>query len=123
MSASEEQPETRIPPISPKVPERQSEETLRKLMFDLVDGRIFVIQQLKDKNLANMVFMPLVFGALEGFDLDTIGTIYEYYSEAGPRSINGYPCFFGFRMLHIDDWRRVLAAAEAETARRENVAI
>lgn len=33
---------------------------------------------------------------------------YEYLSEAGPRSINGYPCFFSHRCLIGKDVKKVL---------------
>jgi len=55
--------------------------------------------------------------------LQNIGVIYEYISKAGPRSINGYPCFFSFRILNKADWLRAHAAIVRELKRREDMEI
>jgi hypothetical protein len=36
------------------------------------------------------------------------GMIYEYMEKAGPRAINGNPVFLSFRMIGIDDTKKVL---------------
>jgi len=44
-----------------------------------------------------MIFMSLALGALADMTeeaINDIGLIYEYWDQAGPRSINGYPIFF-----------------------------
>jgi len=38
--------------------------------------------------------------------LRTIGMLYESYSQAGPRSVNGYPCFFSCKIISIEDTNR-----------------
>jgi len=30
--------------------------------------------------------------------------LYEYMDKAGPRAINGYPCFFSMRILWKENW-------------------
>lgn len=35
--------------------------------------------------------------------IKNIGMVYEYYSEAGPTAINGYPCFYSCKLVSIDD--------------------
>ena len=55
--------------------------------------------------------------------LKQIGCIYEFVDKAGPRSINGYPIFFSFRMIHTDDWARAAAAIEREEKRREKIEV
>lgn len=49
--------------------------------------------------LVNAMFAGLRLG--EG-DLEQLGMIWEHLDKAGPRSINGLPCFFSMRLLHVD---------------------
>ena len=44
--------------------------------------------------------------------LSTIGMIYESHSEAGPRSINGYPFFTSCKIVSIEDKNRFLEMYE-----------
>jgi len=44
--------------------------------------------------------------------MNTIGMFYERYSEASPRSINGYPCFFSCNIVSIEDKNRFLEMYE-----------
>jgi hypothetical protein len=44
--------------------------------------------------------------------IQEIGMIFEYYDKAGPRSINGFPCFFSFQILNRTDTQKVLAMAQ-----------
>jgi len=69
------------------------------------DGKIFCDRQINPREIGSMlamVFMPIALGALSetaNVVRDNIGMIYEYLSEAGPRSINGYPIFMSFKTL------------------------
>ena len=38
-----------------------------------------------------------------------IDVFYEYMSEAGPTSINGYPVFYSCRMMNRADGNRIIA--------------
>ena len=67
-----------------------------------------------------MTFMPIVLGAFNDLqdqiindprfpkNTHTIVMFYEYLSEAGPRAINGYPCFFSCNLLMDKDAKKVL---------------
>jgi hypothetical protein len=53
-----------------------------------------------------MVFMPIALGAFSEYSEEArkdIGMVYEYLDKAGPRSINGYPIFFSFRVVNVKD--------------------
>lgn len=54
------------------------------------------------------------------FDL---GVVYEEHSKAGPRSINGYPIFYSFRVLSRNDWDRARKAITRELERRESMEV
>ena len=34
--------------------------------------------------------------------------IYEYYDKAGPRSVNGMPCFMSHREISKNDWEKIV---------------
>jgi len=55
--------------------------------------------------------------------LQNYGVIYEHLSKAGPRSINGNPCFFSCRILSVSDWARVRPAIVRELKHREDLEI
>ena len=79
------------------------EKNLRELAMDICDGKVFhdrMIDPNRFQQDVGMVFMPLALGGMEG--LKGIGLMYEYYDKAGPRSVNGMPCFFSCRILHRD---------------------
>jgi len=90
------------------------EKKLRELAMDICDGKIFHDRMIGPDRLrqdVGMVFMPFALGALEGLKPKTIGLMYEYYDKAGPRSVNGMPCFFSFRILHrnnLDDLQKYM---------------
>lgn len=105
---------------------RMAKEDLVKFVEEYVDGsKIFTSADIPDKQQAQMlpmVFLPLAIGALakwEEEDFKQIGLFWAYYHEAGPRSINGYPCFFSMRMMHIEDWEKARTAINNELLRRK----
>lgn len=105
---------------------RQTEEKLREFVDDFVSNRIFTSAHLRDgeENMLPMIFMPLALGCFSTVQPDTlsqVGVLYEEYSKASPRSINGRPMFISFKMLHIDDWKRVQPVIEKEIERRKNI--
>ena len=105
-----------------------SDEELAKFVDDFCSGRIFTLHHIAPhsrESLAGMVFMPVALGAFSSWfkqEMEQIGTIWEYLSEAGPRSINGYPMFHSFYLVHADDWKRAVRAIEREEARRKDKA-
>ena len=82
-----------------------NEKNLRELAMDICDGKVFhdrLINPERFQQDVGMVFMPLALGGMEGLKEKTIGLMYEYYDKAGPRSVNGMPCFFSCSILHRD---------------------
>jgi len=65
----------------------------------------------------------VAFGAAMEVYHGDIGILWEYTRQAGPRSINGCPCFFSFRVMHREDWAKAHKAALAEMERRKNIPI
>lgn len=52
--------------------------------------------------------------------LKNIGMVYEFYSQAGPRSINGYPIFMSFKIVSIDDTNKFIEKYNKYVKMREN---
>ncbi len=110
---------------NPETPDEQSAR-LKRFVLDYCDGRIFTSADLQDHGDARMVFMPL--GLMDAEQLEALkeadpGVIYEHMDQAGPRSINGMPCFFSFKTLTRDEWKRAVDAIVAEMERRKAVTV
>jgi hypothetical protein len=91
-----------------------TDEAVKKLAKELYRNEVFFSFQIHQNHRQQMlmsVFMVLIFAdpiTLKQWQTDEIDVFYEYYSEAGPRSINGYPCFFSCRVMTRADGQRVL---------------
>lgn len=101
----------------------QPQEILKSFVLGYLEGRIYTCFDMPDRNLIEMVFLPIVFGALRNIDPSTIGVIYENLDQAGPRSINGMPSFFSCRLLNVEDWERARKAINRELERREEIEV
>lgn len=94
--------------IKPKM----TDEQVTKLAHDIVTNQVFMSDQCRKPRDLPMIFMAL---ALVGPDIteqykkEGIVHLYEYYSQAGPRGINGYTCFFSHYGINKPDYERVLA--------------
>ena len=52
-----------------------------------------------------------------------VGVLLGDMRKAAPRSINGYPIFFGFEMIHREDWARMRKALVRECARSQTLEV
>lgn len=81
-----------------------SEEELKKLAQEIVDGKVFTDRDMRKGDqqggfMLQMIFMPLALMENVGAFVADAGLLYEYWDQAGPRSINGYPMFFSVRKI------------------------
>lgn len=90
---------------------------LNQLAKDIATDKVFCsffLRESEQRMLGN-IFMPLLFGALQDYSkeqIDDIGFICEYYREAGPRSINGYPIFMSCRFVNKSDAGKIQEKVE-----------
>ena len=87
-----------------------SDEEIKKLAEDLYKGLIYTDKHIQDPNDVARVFQPLIFlkeEQLEELKNNPPGLIYENWSEAGPRSINGMPMFWSFKMISQEDSKKL----------------
>jgi hypothetical protein len=81
-----------------------SEEQLRKLAQEIVEGKVFTDRDLRRADqeggtMLGMIFMPVLLMPNSAAYLADAGLLYEYWDQAGPRSVNGYPIFFSVRKI------------------------
>lgn len=101
-----------------------SDEELKDFVRAFLDGRIYTHLAVRDPNLIRSVFMVLALaGRMPKDYADTVGLIWEFLDQAGPRGINGHPMFFSARFMHRDDWDRVRPVIQAELERRDAITI
>lgn len=91
----------------------RTDDELKQIAKDIVGGLVFTDRHIppdERQAMLPMVFMPLMLADKKTIDQmkrDKIATIYEYYSKASPRGINGYPVFFSLSMLDDDEAKKV----------------
>lgn len=89
----------------------KTDEEIKQLALDCISDKIFTSQMCRSEEDIPMVFMVLTFTSKEMINQMIelkLSLIYEYYSEAGPRSVNGYPCFLSMKWLNVDDNNRFI---------------
>ena len=109
---TEEQTEEQEETPGPYTPLTADE--LFQLAIGVIGGSVFGSWEFRNDqeeytNLP-MVFVPLLFageGLKSWMNSNGIVAAYEYVREAGPRGINGYPCFFSCRFLNREDATRL----------------
>ena len=114
MTESKEEPQEIMGPPEPHVIKSMSPEFLSQLAKDIATNLVFVDRYIRehDVTVLGMVFLPIAMGAFADWseeETKQIGLIYEYYKEAGPREINGYPIFMSMGVLGVEDAQTVLA--------------
>jgi hypothetical protein len=81
-------------------------EEVKQIAQDMHHGLIFCDRFCNSSEEVAMVFMVL--SLMDQKDIDELkkdppGLIFEYFSKAGPRSINGMPMFVSCQMLSKED--------------------
>ena len=86
----------------------KTDQELRKIAMDFVEGKIFTDRQISSEDMIPTVFMPL--GLMDEEQMaDLISAkprlIYEYLDSIGPMGmgINGHPIFFSARFLNEEE--------------------
>jgi len=124
MTATQEEVEESWSDIQEPAIPRLTDAALADFVLAYCDGKILTSANVRQLNLLPMIFMPIALGALSDFSertLGKIGVIWEYYSAAGPRGVNGYPTFFSCRLMRVEDWERAVKAIDRELERRDGL--
>ena len=97
---------------------RMSYEEIKEFVLGVCDNRIWTDRHCRGDLAVRQSFMILGLATFEETDLDSIGTIWEYMSQANPMAVNGMPTFFSCRLMHIEDARMAWKAIDKEMERR-----
>ncbi len=106
--------------------ERKTDLEIANLALGIFQNRIFTSLQVapEDQSLIKTIFMPLAFLDAESAKRmhdENVSLIYANMSDAGPRSLNGYPCFMEANWLNREDAGRVLDRYKAICAAVQGV--
>ena len=89
------------------------EKELKQLAIDISENKVFGTFHMNKCEIANLstVFIPVVFMSDEQRKESSDNNIvhfYEYYDKAGPRSVNGMPCFFSMFNIKEEEWKKAI---------------
>lgn len=87
-----------------------TDEAINQLAQDVYAGRVFGTWNIENPHDTGMVFMVLALMdtiARKKMVRDGIVHLWEHMSKAGPRAINGMPCFFSAHELNAEDTERL----------------
>lgn len=92
--------------------EKMTDDMINVLADDIYRDRVFTSCHIRQEDMGMLltIFMPLVFAdmkIIEQMRNDAPGMIYEHFSEAGSRSVNGYPTFVSFHIVSKEDTKKV----------------
>lgn len=96
-----------------------------QFVLNYLNGQVFTDRDVPSAKLLPMVFMPIGFGMFDDWeesDIEKVGCIWQFLSEAGSRGINGCPMFFSAHLMHCEDFERCAAAITKELERRSAAA-
>ena len=96
--------ETNEPVLEPIELKKLTPDELTELATGIATRQVFTSNDVpeEDARMIGSIWMPLGLGCFVGKDIAGIGFIYSWIRDAGPRSINGYPCFFSFKIFPGD---------------------
>jgi hypothetical protein len=91
----------------------KTDDELKQIAKDIFSHKIFTSTMLRegDERLLSSVFMPVLFmekEQIEELEKNDVVAFYEYFDEAGPRSVNGYPIFMSANTLTRSEYNRTM---------------
>ncbi|OGU60448.1 MAG: hypothetical protein A2V66_01820 [Ignavibacteria bacterium RBG_13_36_8] len=89
----------------------KTDEELKEIAQGILSGQIFTDRHIEDDDMFASIFMPVAMfdqKQLKELSDSQPGLFYEYMSKAGPRAINGYPSFFSYNILSIDETKKMI---------------
>lgn len=93
----------------------KTDKELYDIAIGIKAGTIFTDRHVENKQDMSYIFMPLGLmnkKQLKELGESDIGMIYEHIDNAGPRSINGYPGFFSFQILTMEETKQCMSFLE-----------
>lgn len=109
----------------PEEPEKLDQEDLKQFAIALTEGRVFTSAHLRRDGdlLSSFMVLALIDPPPPPDFLDKVGVVWEWMDRAAPRAVNGNPCFFSARFMHVSDWLRATAAAKRMAEQRDDLVV
>lgn len=122
----DKKPEEKPEPKTPFVYKPKDDTVLKAIAVGIKEGRVWTSNHCRDVDELRMSFMILAL--MEKDDLGEliaggVHTFFEWMDKAGPRSINGLPCFFSCDYLNKEDWEKVKATHDALVKAEDSVKV
>jgi hypothetical protein len=98
-----------------------AEPELRQLVLDVCDNKVFTDRHCRTADEVAMAFPIILMMKLcdrKFIAANPPGMIWEYYSKAAPRSVNGLPMFFSVHFMSPSDMEKFHPMVIAEFERR-----
>ena len=99
----------------------KTDDELKKVAQDMRDGLLFSDRHCKDMYELKSSFLIIALmdeEQIKKLETDKIDFIYEYYQNAGPRSVNGRPIFLSCGLLNEEESKRMFEFYEKTTPSR-----
>lgn len=89
-----------------------TDDDINALAEEIYRGAVFTSNQIRKEDLGMLpvIFIPIALAGpemIEKLRKEDMGMIYEHFSEAGPRSVNGYPSFLSLHIVSQEDADKV----------------
>ncbi len=85
----------------------KTDEEIKQIAKEAIENRIYIAEtEEKLENSFKMILTMLDDKSRKNMLEDQPAAFYEYYDKAGPRSVNGFPQFFSFRYLNLEEWKK-----------------
>ena len=91
----------------------KTDQELRQLATDIKSGMVFTSNHVPpgEEYMLGSIFLPLMLMTEEqhkDFLEKKPAMVFEHMSQAGPRSVNGYPIFMSIQFLLEDEYKKVM---------------
>lgn len=80
---------------------------IKDLARRIVTNQTYLAMSDQELDLSFGFILKMAAADLKESEIQTWGAVYEDYSQALPRSVNGHPMFFSCRILHVNDVPRL----------------
>lgn len=102
---------------------RMTTEDLKKFVLGVCDDKIWTDRHCHGPQEIKWSFMILALASFEETDMSSVGTIWEWVSQALPMACNRMPIFMSCRLMHIEDAKLAWKAIDKEFERRKNLTL
>jgi len=102
---------------------RMSEDERREILLGLFSGRYYPLDTKEKLRLCPQPFLLVGLREMPEEEIMQIGMVLGDMNKCGPRTVNGMPTFLEVRLIHKDDWKRIVEVYNREVKRLERIKV